>query len=117
MNTRNSMNDLKSEWNRKANRMKRKIKAGQLLTLYTETHENKVLYCGRIEDKYLLYNNTLKCYKLVKQDWFSNHIKNIELCKYETTKYNTHKNKWEFHRKLAKAKKERYIREHGCNRN
>lgn len=97
--------------------MKRKIKVVQLFTLYTETNENKVLYCGRVGDKYLLYNNTLKCYKLVEQGWFSKHIEQIELCKYETTKYNTHKDKLHFHKKLAKAKKERYIKEHGCNRN
>lgn len=95
----------------------RKIKIGQLFNLYSETHEYKVLYCGRVGDKYLLYNNTLKCYKLVKQNWFSNHINRIKICEYETTKYNTCEDKWRFHKKLAEAKKERYIREYDCNRN
>lgn len=33
------------------------------------------------------------------------------------TKMNTKADKIRFRKKLAKARKERYIREHGCNRN
>lgn len=100
------------------NREKRdKIIIGTLFKLKSETNTYTILYCGKVGNKYLLYNQNLKTFKLVKSTWVSEHIKRIQFCECNDTKMNTKKDKIEFRKKLAKAKKERYIREHGCNRN
>lgn len=93
------------------NREKRdKIIIGTLFKLKAETNIYTVLYCGKVGNKYLLYNQNLKTFKLVKSTWITEHIKRIQFCKYDETKM-------KFRKKLAKAKKERYIMEHDCYRN
>lgn len=54
--------------------------------------------------------------ELVKGTWLSEHIKRIQFCECNDTKMVTKENKIRFRKKLAKAKKERYMREHGCSR-
>lgn len=93
------------------NRDKRdKIIIGTLFKLKAETSIYTVLYCGKVGNKYLLYNQNLKTFKLVKSTWITEHIKRIQFCKCNETKM-------KFRKKLAKAKKERYIMEHDCYRN
>lgn len=94
-----------------------RIEIGTLFKLKSEEHTYTILYCGKVGNEYLLYNQNLKTFKLVKSTWISEHIKRIQFCECNDTKYNTRKDKIEFRKKIAKAKKERYIREHGCNRN
>lgn len=94
-----------------------RIEIGTLFKLKSETNTYTVLYCGRVGNKYLLYNQNLKTFKLVKSTWVSEHIKRIQFCECNDTKYNTREDKIEFRKKIAKAKKERYTREHGSNRN
>ena len=94
-----------------------RIEIGTLFKLKSEEHTYTILYCGKVGNEYLLYNQNLKTFKLVKSAWVSEHIKRIQFCECNDTKYNTRKDKIEFRKKIAKAKKERYIREHGCNRN
>lgn len=94
-----------------------RIEAGTLFKLKSEEHVYTILYCGKVGNEYLLYNQNLKTFKLVKRTWFSEHIKRIQFCECNDTKMNTKEDKIEFRKNLAKAKKERYIREHGCNRN
>lgn len=94
-----------------------RIEAGTLFKLKSETSTYTILYCGKVGNKYLLYNQNFKTFKLVKSTWISEHIKRIQFCECNDTKMNTKQDKIEFRKKLAKAKKERYIREHGCNRN
>lgn len=90
------------------NREKRdKIIIGTLFKLKAETSIYTVLYCGKVGNKYLLYNKNLKTFKLVKSTWITEHIKRIQFCKCNETKM-------KFRKKLAKAKKERYIMEHDC---
>lgn len=94
-----------------------RIEIGTLFKLKSETNTYTILYCGKVGNKYLLYNLKFKTFKLVKSTWISEHIKRIQFCECNDTKMNTKKDKIEFRKKLAKAKKERYIREYGCNRN
>ena len=94
-----------------------RIETGTLFKLKSEEHTYTILYCGKVGNEYLLYNQNLKTFKLVKSTWISEHIKRIQFCECNDTKYNTREDKIEFRKKIAKAKKERYIREHGCNRN
>ncbi len=94
-----------------------RIEAGTLFKLKSEEHTYTILYCGKVGNEYLLYNQNLKTFKLVKSTWISEHIKRIQFCECNDTKMNTREDKIEFRKKIAKAKKERYIREHGCNRN
>lgn len=94
-----------------------RIEAGTLFKLKSETSTYTILYCGKVGNEYLLYNQNLKTFKLVKSTWISEHIKRIQFCECNDTKMNTKEDKIRFRKKLAKAKKERYIREHGCNRN
>lgn len=94
-----------------------RIEAGTLFKLKSEEHVYTILYCGKVGNEYLLYNQNLKTFKLVKSTWISEHIKRIQFCECNDTKMNTREDKIEFRKKLAKAKKERYIREHGCSRN
>lgn len=84
-----------------------KIIIGTLFKLKAETSIYTVLYCGKVGNKYLLYNQNLKTFKLVKSTWITEHIKRIQFCKCSETKM-------KFRKKLAKAKKERYIMEHDC---
>lgn len=94
-----------------------RIKVGTLFKLKSEEHVYTILYCGKVNSQYLLYNQNLKTFKLVKRTWISEHIKRIQFCECNDTKMNTKQDKIEFRKKFAKAKKKRYIREHGCNRN
>lgn len=94
-----------------------RIEIGTLFKLKSETQIYTVLYCGKVNNKYLLYNQNLKTFKLVEKEWLSKHIKRIQFCACNETKMNTKEDKIRFRKKIAKAKKERYIREHGCNRN
>lgn len=94
-----------------------KLKQGALFRFITENNKYVIMYCGKIGNEYLLYNQTLKTFRLVKQDWIKKHRHNIYFKKAKTTKFNTAEEKERFRRNLAKAKKERYIRDHDCNRN
>lgn len=94
-----------------------RIKVGTMFKLKSEEHVYTILYCGKVGNEYLLYNQNLKTFKLVKRTWFSEHIKRIQFCECNDTKMNTKADKIRFRKKLAKARKERYMREHGCNRN
>lgn len=88
-----------------------RIEAGTLFKLKSEEHVYTILYCGKVGNEYLLYNQNLKTFKLVKSTWISEHIKRIQFCECNDTKMNTKEDKIRFRKKLAKAKKERYIRE------
>lgn len=94
-----------------------RVEIGTLFKLKSEEHVYTILYCGKVNSQYLLYNQNLKTFKLVKRTWISEHIKRIQFCECNDTKMNTKQDKIEFRKKIAKAKKERYIMEHGCNRN
>lgn len=94
-----------------------RVEIGTLFKLKSEEHVYTILYCGKVNSQYLLYNQNLKTFKLVKGMWLSEHIKRIQFCECNDTKMSTKQDKIEFRKKIAKAKKERYIREHGCNRN
>lgn len=94
-----------------------RIEVGTLFKLKSEEHVYTILYCGKVGNEYLLYNQNLKTFKFVKSTWISEHIKRIQFCECNDTKMVTKEDKIRFRKKLAKAKKERYIREHGCNRN
>lgn len=94
-----------------------RIEIGTLFKLKSETSTYTILYCGKVGNKYLLYNQNFKTFKLVKNTWISEHIERIQFCECNDTKYNTREDKIEFRKKIAKAKKERYIREHGCSGN
>ena len=93
-----------------------RIEMGTLFKLKSETNTYTILYCGKVNNKYLLYNQNLKTFKLVEKEWLSKHINRIQFCECNETKMNTKEDKIRFRKKIAKAKKERYIREHGCNR-
>ena len=93
-----------------------RVEIGTLFKLKSEEHVYTILYCGKVNNQYLLYNQNLKTFKLVKGMWLSEHIKRIQFCECNDTKMVTKQDKIRFRKKLAKAKKERYIREHGCNR-
>lgn len=94
-----------------------RVEIGTLFKLKSEEHVYTILYCGKVNNQYLLYNQNLKTFKLVKGTWLSEHIKRIQFCECNDTKMVTKQDKIRFRKKLAKAKKERYIREYGCNRN
>lgn len=94
-----------------------RVEIGTLFKLKSEEHVYTILYCGKVNSQYLLYNQNLKTFKLVKGTWLSEHIKRIQFCECNDTKMVTKEDKIRFRKKLAKAKKERYMREHGCNRN
>ena len=94
-----------------------RIEIGTLFKLKSEEHVYTILYCGKVGNEYLLYNQNLKTFKLVKSTWISEHIKRIQFCECNDTKMNTKEDKIRFRKKLAKVKKERYMREHGYNRN
>lgn len=94
-----------------------RIEIGTLFKLKSEEHIYTILYCGKVGNKYLLYNQNFKTFKLVKSTWISEHIKRIQFCECNDTKMNTKEDKIKFRKKIAKAKKERHIKEHGSNRN
>lgn len=54
-----------------------RVEIGTLFKLKSEEHVYTILYCGKVNNQYLLYNQNLKTFKLVKRTWFSEHIKDI----------------------------------------
>lgn len=94
-----------------------RIEIGTLFKLKSETNMYTILYCGKVDNKYILYNQNLKTFKLVEKEWLSKHINRIQFCECNDTKMSTKEDKIIFRKKFAKAKKERYMREHGYNRN
>lgn len=94
-----------------------RVEIGTLFKLKSEEHVYTILYCGKVNNQYLLYNQNLKTFKLVKGTWLSEHMKRIQFCECNDTKMVTKQDKIRFRKKFAKVKKERYMREHGCSRN
>lgn len=98
-----------------------KIQAGQLFRFFTKSGNKYVCqYCGRIGDKYLIWNQTLQNFKTVQKDWLRKHKENIQLkvlkenyLEGRTEPINTLEEKERFQRGLAKRRKERFLREHG----
>lgn len=94
-----------------------RVEIGTLFKLKSEEHVYTILYCGKVNNLYLLYNQNFKTFKLVEKEWISKYISRIQFCECSDTKMNTKEDKIRFRKKIAKAKKERYMREHGCNGN
>lgn len=78
-------------------------------------------YCGKVNGKRLIWNQTYHVYKLVKSEWFLRHRKQIQVLPEKTMVHGcmitTKEEKQRSHRNMAKARKERYIKEYGCDRN
>lgn len=45
-----------------------RIKVGTMFKLKSEEHVYTILYCGKVDNEYLLYNQNLKTFKLVKKN-------------------------------------------------
>lgn len=95
----------------------KKLECGMLYDFYTQDNKYRIMYCGKTEQKYLIYNQTLKVYKLVSKLWYRNHRKEIIVIPYKDDELVSAEDKRKFRKKLARVKKERYIKEHGCDRN
>lgn len=89
-----------------------RIYIGTKFVLYSEEHEHKVLYCGKVGNKRLLYNLKLKTKKLVDNDWFLNRRDRIKIIYFKDNKFNTREEKVKFNKKLAKSIKKRWLKEH-----
>lgn len=85
------------------------IKQGQLFRFFTASGNKYVCqYCGKVGNKFLIWNQTLQVFKEVKQDWFKANIHHIQLTEDKDTKYNTKKEKQKFRKRMAQARKKRY---------
>lgn len=94
-----------------------RIEMGTLFRLKSESNLYTILYCGKVNGKYLLYNQNLRTFKLVEKVWLSERINRVQFCECDDTKMNTKEDKIRFRKKLAKVRKERYMREYGRSRN
>ena len=100
-----------------------KIKVGTSFTL----NKTKCFYCGSIKikhkRKYLVYNASTYVQNgyyvdVVEQNWFSEHIKDIVIEHQTEEQIEALKQtaRW-YKKRIEEREKERYIREHGSNRN
>lgn len=85
---------------------------GAKFILYSEEHEHKILYCGKVGNKRLLYNLALKTKKLVDNDWFSKRKDRIKIIYFKGNKFNTREEKVKFNKKLAITIRKRWLKEH-----
>ena len=101
--------------------MVKTIKQGQLFRFFTKSGNEYVCqYCGRISNKYLIWNQTLQQFKTVQKDWVRKHKENIQLrvlkenyLEGRTEPINALEVRQRFQRGLAKRRKERFLKEHG----
>lgn len=105
--------------------MVKTIKQGQLFRFFTKSGNKYVCQCcGRIGDKYLIWNQTLQNFKTVQKDWLRKYKENIQLkvlkenyLEGRTEPINTLEEKERFQIGLAKRRKERFLREYGKDNN
>ena len=89
--------------------MVKTIKQGQLFRFFTKSGNKYVCqYCGRIGNKYLIWNQTLQNFKTVQKDWLRKYKENY--LEGRTEPINTLEEKERFQRGLAKRRKERFKR-------
>ena len=89
------------------------IKLGQLFRFFTSSGNKYVCqYCGKIGSNYLIWNQTLRVFKEVKQSWFKKNIHHIQITKDMPTEKGivsiTKEDKQAFRKRMAQARKERY---------
>lgn len=94
---------------------KNTIQVGTIFRFFTESNKHVLQYCGKIEDKYLLWNQTYRTFKLVEKEWFNLHRKQIQVKCERTTRHGcmltTKEEKQSFRKKLAKHRKEVYLKQ------
>lgn len=89
-----------------------KIKQGQLFRYFTEYNKCVCQYCGIVNSNYLIWNQTLKTYKLVDRYWFRKNLKQIQITSDRGSKFTTREDKQMFRKRLAQQRRMRYINEH-----
>lgn len=93
------------------------LRFGTMFRFFTDEHKYICQYCGRVDGKRLIWNQTYHVYKLVKSEWFLRHRKQIQVLPEKTIVCGcteiTKEEKQRFHRNMARERKKRYIREHG----
>lgn len=94
---------------------KLKLGFGTMFRFFTENNKYICQYCGRVNGKRLLWNQTIKVYTIVTNEWFSKHRKQIQVLPEKTTIYGcmvtTKEEKQKFHRNMARARKENYLKQ------
>ena len=94
---------------------KNTISVGTIFRFFTESHKYVCQYCGKVNDKYLIWNQTLRTFKLVEKEWFNLHRKQIQVKCEKTTVHGcmvtTKEEKQRFRKKLAKHRKEVYLKQ------
>ena len=92
-----------------------KLKIGDMFHFFTENNEYVCLYCGKVNNKYLIWNQTFRTFKLVEKEWFNLHREQIQVTFERTTKHGcmiiTKEEKQRFRKKLAQHRKEVYLKQ------
>ena len=88
---------------------------GTMFRFFTDTSKQICQYCGRVDGKRLIWNQTYHVYKLVKSEWFLRHRKQIQVLPEKTIIHGcmvtTKEEKQKFHRNMARARKENYLKQ------
>lgn len=88
---------------------------GTMFRYFTESNKYVCQYCGRVDGERLVWNQTLKTYKLVKSEWFLKHRKQIQILPEKTIIHGcmitTKEEKQTFHRNMARVRKENYLKQ------
>lgn len=94
---------------------KNTISVGTIFRFFTESHKYVCQYCGKVNDEYLIWNQTFRTFKLVEKEWFKLHRKRIQVKCERTTVHGcmvtTREEKQRFRKKLAKHRKEVYLKQ------
>lgn len=91
------------------------VSIGTIFHLFTENNKYICQYCGKIDNKYLIWNQTYRTFKLVEKEWFKLHRKQIQVKCERTTVHGcmvtTRHEKQSFRKRLAKHRKEVYLKQ------
>lgn len=91
------------------------LSVGSIFRFFTENNKYVCQYCGKVNDEYLIWNQTFRTFKLVEKEWFKLHRKQIQVKCERTTVHGcmvtTRQEKQSFRKKLAKHRKEVYLKQ------
>lgn len=94
---------------------KNTISVGTIFRFFTESNKYVCQYCGKVNDEYLIWNQTFRTFKLVEKEWFNLHREQIQVKCEKTTVHGcmvtTKEEKQRFRKKLAKHRKEVYLKQ------
>lgn len=94
---------------------KHTLSVGTIFRFFTNDNKYVCQYCGKVNDKYLIWNHTFRTFKLVEKEWFNLYREQIQVTFERTTVHGcmvtTREEKQSFRKRLAQHRKEVYLKQ------